>query len=116
MRWFRVGNTSHPSFCPAAGRGMLGAMTKRRRTLGLVAVAAVVGAAAIAVWWPIPPPHGINRDTYAQIHERMTRAEVEALTRVPEGAYMHAAGYSYVGPEDKEWVWLVEEPPNRRGF
>jgi outer membrane protein assembly factor BamE (lipoprotein component of BamABCDE complex) len=66
---------------------MLGAMRKHRRKL-LVAVAVAITAAGVytgyCLFWP---RHRINRDSFAQIREGMTHAEVQAILGVPPGDY-----------------------------
>src|SRR5437667_2302805 len=49
---------------PAIGRGMLEAMTRRRRILVLVAVAAVVGLGAYPAWRWYFPPNQINSNGF----------------------------------------------------
>jgi hypothetical protein len=71
---------------------MLGAMRKRRRMLGLAAVAAVAGLMAFAGWRALTPPHQINRASFEQIREGMTLAEVEGILGVPPGRYPADSG------------------------
>jgi hypothetical protein len=68
---------------------MLGAMTKGKRMLGLVGVAA--GLIAFVGWRAFaPPPPRINLDSFARIQPGMTQAEVEAILGVPPGDYAAA--------------------------
>ena len=62
-------------------------MTKRRRMLVLVGVAAVVGVTAFAGWRFLSYPPCFNRADYERIREGMTEAEVEAVLGVPPGNY-----------------------------
>src|SRR5437016_5676140 len=68
---------------------MLEAMTKRKRTLMLGPVAAVVGLTAFAGWWWLVSlsPYQINEDSFGQIRDGMMQAEVEALLGCPPGDY-----------------------------
>jgi hypothetical protein len=90
---------------------MLGAMTKRRRMLGLVAVAAVVGVTAFAGWRKatVPPLHRINWNSVQQTHGDMTLGELEDLFGVPPGDYTTT-------PEARGAVaWLREDCPAENG-
>lgn len=61
-------------------------MSKRRLVLfPLLAFSLLV--ACLWVTWPSPPGDVINRRAYEQIHEGLTRAEVDELVGLPPGDY-----------------------------
>jgi len=59
---------------------------RKRLSIAAAVMVGVVGLAYGVAWW-FAPVHRITPDTAKKIHEGMTRAEVEAIFRVPPGDY-----------------------------
>lgn len=76
---------------------MLGAMTKRRRMLGLVAVAAV-GLLPLATWWTLSRPDAWTIVSSGRIVEGMTDAEVDAILG-PALVVYYPEDYGLPGPK-----------------
>jgi hypothetical protein len=95
---------------------MLGAMTKRKKVLGLVAVVALAELAGAIAGRASRPPHRINLDGYERIQVDTTLAEVEAVVGVPPGDYAEKPGHEY-----EDWLlhrsgYPVDQESLRPGY